>query len=45
MVNKSPVNIRFPDKLRHPNDSYVFPKRVFGKQNRFFNSNWLTMIK
>ena len=45
MVNKSPIEIRVPDKPFHPNDSYVFPKRVFGKQNRFCNSNWLTMMK
>ena len=45
MLNKSPIEIRVQDKPFHPNDSYVFPKRVFGKQNRFFNSNWLTMMK
>ena len=37
VVNKSPTEIRVPDKLFHPNDSYVFPKRVFGKQNLFCN--------
>ena len=31
VVNKSPIEIGIPNKLFHPNDSYVFPKRVFGK--------------
>ena len=38
VVNKSPIEIRVPDKSFHPKDSYVFPERVFGKQNRFCNS-------
>ena len=40
VVNKSPVKVRVPDKTFHPKSSYVFPKRVFGKQNQFFNSKW-----
>ena len=40
VVNKSPIEIRVPHKPFHPNNSYVFPKRVFGKQNRFCNSKW-----
>ena len=35
VVNKSLSEIRVPDKPLHPNDSYVFPKKVFRKQNRF----------
>ena len=31
VVNKSPIEIGVPNKLFHANDSYVFPKRVFGK--------------
>ena len=31
VVNKSPIEIRVPDKPFYPNDLYVFPKRVFGK--------------
>ena len=31
VVNKCPIEIGVPNKLFHPNDSYVFPKRVFGK--------------
>ena len=27
----------------HPNDLYVFPKKVFGKQNRFCNSKWFKL--
>ena len=38
VVNKSPIEIRVPDKPFHPNDLYVFLKRVFGRQNRFCNS-------
>ena len=26
VVNKSPIEIRIPDNLFHPHDSYVFPK-------------------
>ena len=37
-VSKSPKEIRVPDKPFHPYDSYVFPKRVLGKQNQFCNS-------
>ena len=40
MVNKSSIKIRVPDKPFHPNDSYMFPKGVFGKKNRFCNSKW-----
>ena len=40
VVNKSPIEIRVPDKPFHPNVSYVFPKRMFGKQNRFCNSKF-----
>ena len=43
MVNKSPIEIRVQDKPFHPNDSYVFPKRVFGKQNRFCDSKWFKL--
>ena len=43
MVNKSPIEIRIPDNLFHPHDSYVFPKRVFGKQNRFCDSKWFKL--
>ena len=43
MVNKSPIEIRVPYKPFHPNDSYVFPKRVFGKQNRFCDSKWFKL--
>ena len=43
VVNKSPIEIRVPDKPFYPNDSYVFPKRVFGKQNRFCNSKWFKL--
>ena len=43
MVNKSPIEIRVPHKLFHLNDSYVFPKRVFGKQNRFCDSKWFKL--
>ena len=43
VLNKSPIEIRVPDKPFHPNDSYVFPKRVFGKQNRFCNSKWFKL--
>ena len=42
VVNKSPIEIRVPDKLFHPNDTYVF-RRVFGKQNRFCNSKWFQL--
>ena len=31
--SKSLVEIRVTNKPFHPNDSYVFPKRVFGNQN------------
>ena len=30
VVNKSPIEIRIPDKPFYPKDSYVFLKRVFG---------------
>ena len=43
MLNKSPIEIRVQDKPFHPNDSYVFPKRVFGKQNRFCDSKWFKL--
>ena len=43
MVNTSPIEIRVPDKPFHPNDLYVFPKRVFGKQNRFCSSKWFKL--
>ena len=43
VVNKSPIEIRVADKPFHPNDSYVFPKRVFAKQNRFCNSKWFKL--
>ena len=43
MVTKSPIEIRIPDKLFHSKDSYLFPKRVYVKQNRFSNSNWLKL--
>ena len=36
--NKCTINIRVPDEPLHPNNSYMFPKRVFGKQNRLYNS-------
>ena len=42
-VSKSPKIIRVPDKPFHPCDSYVFPKRVLGKQNQFFNSKWFKL--
>ena len=45
VVNKSPIEIRVPDKPFHPSDSYVFPKRVFGKQNRFCNSKWFKLYR
>ena len=38
MVHKSLIEPRFPDKPFHPNDSYMFSKRMFGKQNQFCNS-------
>ena len=40
VVNKSSIKIRVPDKPFHPNESYMFPKGVFGKKNRFCNSKW-----
>ena len=43
VVIESPIEVRIPDKPLHPNDSYVFPRRVFGKQNRFCNSKWLKL--
>ena len=43
VVNKSPIEIRVPDEPFYPNDFYVFPKRVFGKQNRFCNSKWFKL--
>ena len=43
VVNKSPIEIRVPDKPFHPNDSYAFAKRMFGKQNRFCNSKWFKL--
>ena len=43
VVYKSPMEIRVSDKPLHPNDSYMFPKRVLGKQNRFCNSKWLKL--
>ena len=43
MVNTSPIEIRVPDKSFHPKDSYVFPKWVSGKQNRFCNSKWFRL--
>ena len=43
MLNKSPIETGLPNKQFHPNESYVFPKRVFGKQNRFFNSKWFKL--
>ena len=43
VVNKSSIEIGVPDKPFHPSDSYVFPKRVFGKQNRFCNSKWFKL--
>ena len=45
VVNKSPIEIRVPHKPFHPNNSYVFPKRVFGKQNRFCNSKWFKLYR
>ena len=41
VVNKSPIEIRVPDKPFYPNDLYVFPKRVFGKQIDFVIQNGL----
>ena len=43
VVIESPIEIRVPDKPRHPNDSYMFPRRVFGKQNPFCNSKWFKL--
>ena len=40
VVNKSSIKIRVPDKPFHPNDSYMFPKGVYRKKNRFCNSKW-----
>ena len=45
VVHKSSIEPRVPNKLFHPNDSYVFPKKVFGKQNRFCNSKWLKLYR
>ena len=42
-ASENPIGIRVPDKPFHPNDSYVFSKRVFGKQNRFCNSKWFKL--
>ena len=43
VVNKSAIEIRVQDKPFHPNDSYVFPKRVFERQNRFCNLKWFKL--
>ena len=43
MVNQSPIEISVPDKPFHSNDSYVLPKRMFGKQNVFCNSKWFKL--
>ena len=43
VVNKSAIEIRVQDKPFHPNDSYVFLKRVFERQNRFCNLKWFKL--
>ena len=43
VVNKSAIEIRVQDKPFHPNDSYVFHKRVFERQNRFCNLKWFKL--
>ena len=43
VVNKSPVEIRDPDKPSHSNDSYVFPRKEPGKQNRLCNLKWFKL--